>query len=257
VDVRCEACGHLGPPAGVEPAQDGMVLTCANCSHPNVIRFVEQKSTSPKSALAPSGLVEAVEADTPPPREETPPAPGAQERGLEPWLEFGLLPEPGAGVRCQKCVALVRGATHCPRCGLAVGVFSSAGRLAPWGVPVDEQTADQHQWTSSWEMFVEDRDEGALRASVEAATRAHLVDGVIRAFRLHLVEHSEDETVKEELRRIGNTLRAQAVKLQAQGEVELRTDLGRTSRWLLQITWMTAIVAFVVLIWIASFFLFG
>ena len=255
--MRCESCGHLGAPASVEPVQNGMVLVCANCGQKNRMAFGALKSGSPNSGPesgSQRGLVtpsDSLFADG------GPAARVSGESEMASSLDVGLLPEAGVGERCVKCVALLFGATHCPRCGLAVGVLSADEDLAPWGIAIEQQTEEARRWASKWRAFVETRDPSALRFSVEEAIRADLVEGVIRSFRKHLVSHPDDEIVIVELRRIGDTLRAHAVTVQAQGEVALRSDLGQTRRILRRLTWATIGVAIVVLSWIASLFLVG
>ena len=232
MEVRCEECGHIGQPASVEQREGRLALICAFCQHPNALDVGQQP--------------EPPQPETEPPQDEpstttNPPAPAAAApvaaappttRPAASLLDLErLIPEPGPGPRCRKCVKLLDPhQTSCSRCGLSV---AEAERYSPGEAPFEQPPAGREeaheQAVLLWESASQRLEPQDLDTFVALILEHDLAELGIRTLRRHLVDHPDDDVAKEQLRRIaesyqGRALQA-AVHIRRQGQ-----DLDRRAR---------------------------
>ncbi len=197
MEIRCSECGFVGKAAEVRPTDGGFGLVCAQCNHVNVASVSDGQGRD--------GEVAPKQADTGESSEEGPsPAEEFVSRSLE-----RLLPEPGEGRRCPKCVHLLDDDSiqHCTRCGLSLAESEKYEEgEAPWeqvGPTQEEVLAEARRlWRA---VLDEDRSE-QIEDFVDFVIANELIDFGIRRIQHFIVEHGENRHAVEGLRRLAKSL---------------------------------------------------
>lgn len=264
MEIRCTQCSHVGPAGEVRPTPGGVALVCENCGHPNPLDL-DDRPTSPGAGQAPhdeteeAGAEAAAKAAAPRPT----PAQPAQRPGHigEPWLRADaldkLMPQPGAGPRCPKCVRLVEpGADHCSHCGLGLDEAASyAAGQAPWEAPPAGKEAAAEQAELLWQSYQEAPSHERLDNFVDLVRGEDLLDLGIRKLRWHLVDHPDDAHARAQLRDLGESLQSRLIVAQVQAQAdaeEFRGEVDRAKRSIIYAAlafWGGIFLLFLVLFW--------
>lgn len=207
MDIRCNQCGHIGPAAEIKPTSDGVALICANCDHPNALDVgASAPAAAPRPAATPSRDAAALKA--------APPSADRQEReALTSAMLQRLIPTPGQGVRCPKCVSIVDGDdAYCAQCGLDLdGAYRHAPGDAPWErVPEAKQEAAS-QARLLWETTTQQWEGEHLSNYIELIQEAQLHEQGIRNLRLWLVEHPDDPLAVDALGELAKVMQTRMI----------------------------------------------
>lgn len=105
-----------------------------------------------------------------------------------------LIPDPGPGVRCPKCVSIVDGAdAYCAQCGLDLeGAYRHAQGESPWERVSEHQQAEAEQARLLWDATVKQWDAQHVSHYIELIEDAQLHEQGIRNLRFWLVDHPDD-----------------------------------------------------------------
>ena len=280
MEIRCEKCGHLGPAAEVKPVEGGVGLICGQCGHPNVIAMGSVGPTPEAATAKTSELEERSHGQAPMPI-RTKPSPGLEQdvavaetwtgralegsrkvqnkekEALSALMLERLLPEPGEGLRCPKCVALIAGDDeHCARCGLSLaeGLRYQRGEQ-PWEKPPVGREALWEQAWLLWESVEERGSSQKLEDFVAFVLDEGLIDFGIRRLQHYLVDHRDDPVARRGLaslsRQMEKTL--QVARTQAEAGAESFTgEVKRFRTWLMLGTllfWVVILLLLSVTFW--------
>lgn len=214
MEIRCEKCSHIGPAASVDAGADGVMLTCENCGHPNLL------STGASAETTPAGL-----------------GPGARDAAGV-WLRkdalVALVPAPGDGARCLKCAHLLEmdlGATpaaeqNCPRCGLnqAEAAHYAPGE-APWEQPAPGKEAQFEQAELLWSAIAAGDSQAGCDAQklenfVQFVLAEDLLELGIRKLRHHLVAHPDDPAATAQLGELAASMQSRVIVATARARAD-------------------------------------
>lgn len=197
MEIRCSRCSRIGVAAGVEPVAGGVGLVCAGCGHVNVASVGEGVD----GAVQESGVA----------------------RALEPAA--GLIPEPGEGPRCRKCLAILLGdAEFCPRCGLSIARAARfAPGEAPWEVAPPGKEAAHEEGRQLWTAVVEAGDGESLERFVDLVLDEDLIDFGIFKLQKYLIKYPGNPGAIQGLGRLSQRLERMAEVARSQAEVAGRS----------------------------------
>lgn len=247
MEIRCEKCSHIGPAASVDAGADGVMLTCENCGHPNLLRT-----------------------GAPPEKMPADPGPGARDAAGV-WLRkdalVALVPAPGVGARCLKCAHLLEmdlddtptAEQNCPRCGLnqAEAAHYAPGE-APWEQPALGKEAQFEQAELLWTAIASGQskaecDAQKLENFVQFVLAEDLLELGIRKLRHHLVSHPDDPAAIAQLSELAASMQSRVIVATARARADAQQfeqDVNRyRHRFLTVAVILTAIVlvAFIVI----------
>lgn len=256
VEIRCSKCHHIGPAAEVRPKGTRLELICANCGHANTLELgasSEATSTEVASDEAPERPIEESEeravAVVPAPDEvrvgeDDATAHAADVRaqtkaaravgGADATASKGaivdteqvmerMIPEPGEGVRCRKCAALLQPHhENCPRCGLNVAESHryDSGE-APWEQPPAGQEAAFEQAELLWESVTERWDAEHVGKFHAFVREEGLYEYGIRKLRFWLAEYPDDDLALEPLRDLAKLMQSRAIVATSQAQANV------------------------------------
>lgn len=261
MEIRCSQCDHLGAAAEVHQTDSGVGLVCEQCGHVNEVaadekseddgqRSIEQRTDGSLEASESEDRVDPTDFDLEglgggttggddglvgslgeigtrrifgDDDEPEPPEFDFDDDFVEASVQ-GLIPEPGEGARCRKCMSLLdEDAAHCPQCGLSV---AQAGQYpdgqAPWEQPPEGKTEEYRKAREIWGAVWSDDESESLEDYVDFVIEQGLVDDGIRTIQQHLVERPDDDNAVEALGRLAESLEV-AVEV-AQSQVEAKSD---------------------------------
>ena len=194
MEIRCSKCEFLGVATEVRPVDGGVGLVCSQCGHTNVVAMEDEQGRD--------GAVPGASEDEK--KDEGSAAEEFVRRSMK-----RLMPEPGEGQRCRKCLHLFEDehSDHCVQCGLSV---AQAERFddgeAPWEKVEAEQQEALAQGRQLWSAVLDDDREERIETFVDFVTANGLVDFGIRTLQQFLVDHRDDPEAVEGLRRLAKTL---------------------------------------------------
>ena len=212
MEIRCNQCGHIGPASGVHPTPQGVALICANCGHANTL---EVDAPAQGAAPAPSApLSEAPSAQAPATPKAPQPSADRQEReAMTRAMLERLIPEPGPGARCPKCIGKVSPQQDfCAQCGLDLqGAHRHAPGEAPWEAVADAKQEAASQARLLWETTTQRWDAQLLDNYVELIQEHELHEQGIRNLRLWLVEHPDDPLAIDALAQLAKVMQTRMI----------------------------------------------
>ncbi|AWV90118.1 hypothetical protein [Bradymonas sediminis] len=227
MEIRCEKCSHIGPAASVDAGADGVMLTCENCGHQNLLSTGPAEAAFEKSA-------EARNDDGAP---SSPGRHGARDAASL-WLRkdalSALVPTPGDGARCLKCVHLLgfdlaltpEPEQNCSRCGLNQAEAAHYGPgEAPWERPTPGKDAAFEQAELLWAAIGEVEPGSAaaehkLQNFVGFVVDEDLLELGIRKLRAHLVAFPEDETAVAQLGELATSMQSRVIVATARARAD-------------------------------------
>ena len=245
MEIRCEQCEFLGAAAEVRPTDGGVGLVCAGCGYVNLIAADGAQDTQGRDGVAkPMGEVGAGDA-----QEE-------QKQQRMGAVVDRLLPKPGEGRRCPKCLNLVgEEANHCSACGLDLGrAFEFDVGEAPWEQPPSGKEEQAAQARRIWDEALAGGERG-FEEFAEFCVEEDLIDLGIRWLQGHLVDARDDQAARDALGRLAKSLEASIFmarsRAEAQGEQFQETIKRARSRLLLGalIFWTLILLLFSWLFW--------
>lgn len=229
MEIRCEKCSHIGPAASMDAADEGVMLTCENCGHQNLL----SAGADPVGSEVAGGP-----AKTPTPRPG-----GGSAMGV--WLRKdafqALVPTPGKGARCLKCAHLLAmdlsqtpdEQQNCSRCGLnqAEAAHYAPGE-GPWEQPLSGKEAQTEQadllWAAIENTSGPETAPGAenpkfdekLENFVRFVVDEDLLELGIRKLRHHLVAHPDDKAATAQLRELAESMQSRVIVATARARAD-------------------------------------
>lgn len=248
MEIRCSQCDHLGEAAEVRPVDEGVGLVCGQCGHVNVAATSESNDDADRepSGQHPGAAAVAASIDDTAESGRSAVADSLKQMGADalfgktsevssPELNIGdefvetsiqrLIPKPGDGPRCRKCLALFDESTpeHCSQCGLSVVQADQyAPGQAPWEVAPEGKQDEQQQARRLWEAVYDDEQPQTLDEFVEYTVDEGLIDFGIRTVQKRLIEAPDDREAIEALTVLAEKLEV-AVEL-AKTQAESRSE---------------------------------
>ena len=210
MEIRCSECGHLGEASDVRPVDMGVGLVCGGCGYVNVV--------SSDSGDAPKERDGEVEKAT----TTSPSATAEQNDGVSDEALQRLVPEPGSGARCRKCLQLLSGrAEHCPRCGLSVVEAEAydAGE-APWEQPPEGKEDLMEEFQALFVSAVDDASAVSIDEFVDFAVQQGMIDLAIRRLQHHLIEDGDNDETLGGLERLAKSLEGAVMVARSRAEVK-------------------------------------
>lgn len=221
MEIRCSRCGHLGAAGSIANTAAGVELICAHCGHANTLDV-------PK---APAKLAEV-----------------ARQQTNDEWLSLDalqrLVPERGAGPRCQKCAALLdaRGGT-CARCGLN---DEEAQRFAPGEAPWERPPAGKEDVTAQamllWGSVEENATDENLQKFHDFVIAEQLLELGIRRLKFFLVDHPGHVLATTHLQEVAQSFQAKAIVARAHAEVRADNIVATTARARQIVLWLVFLI---------------
>lgn len=249
MEIRCKKCDHLGEAAAVRPVAGGVALTCAHCGHLNRLD-VDASPVDAGPAPAP-GPAKSPRSNKPELAEEAP-----KESRTAALLER-LVPEPGDGLRCPKCLKLVAAdEDNCSRCGLNIDEGARfANGEAPWDRPPRGKEEAFERARVFWDSIEERDDPEMLGSFVELVLEEDLLELGVRRLQRRLMKVPDDEIALEGLQRLAQRMERtiHIARTQAEARAESFTEgvqrfRSRMILWTLAV-WAVILVLFSVLFW--------
>lgn len=244
MEIRCTNCEHLGPAADVRPVAEGVGLVCEACGHINVVAPAGQEATESAASQQPGTQ-----------RDEQPTSVKAGAVSRDKTVAR-LMPEPGQGPRCRKCLTLLEGhQAHCPRCGLSVAEARTyeAGQ-APWEKPPPERQQAFSEAQKLWNL-VDCDDEPALAEFVAFVIDEDLLDLGVRNVQRHIIRCGPSTAARKALGQLAEHLDRAAALAQSQAQAQaddFRKDVEDVRSKLLKgalIFWTAIFLLFSLLFW--------
>lgn len=225
MEIRCEKCSHIGPAAAVDASDEGVMLTCENCAHQNLLSTGAPSTSTAADTLNPE-------------RKSTEHlGPGARD-AMGVWLRkdalVALAPTPGEGARCLKCAHLLGmdleetpdDEQNCARCGLnqAEAAHYTPGE-APWERPPPGKEAAFEQAELLWAAIDDadpDSEEAELKLEnfVEFVVDEDFLELGIRKLRHHLVRHPDDQAAIEQLGELAASMQSRVIVATARARAD-------------------------------------
>ena len=240
-----------------------MALTCANCGHENLLDVgSSEDSESPGEDSAEETGHEAKlseDFDRERARAVLDPRGPTEEEELARFREDAmerLVPEPGPGPRCPKCVHLLSPTdTFCGRCGLNV---DEARKYSPGEAPWEQAPADKDAvWEQAqllWSSLQEEWSDEKFRNFAAFVREEGLLEFATRKIKWRLVEEPEDEAAKELLAEIASELQSRIMVARAQARANVEQFSDVTQRAKTAILWTTLVLwLLILLILVASY----
>lgn len=259
MEIRCSECQHVGLPADVVQSDSGVLFVCANCGHGNGVDLGGAKP--PADGMSDSVLPEtraseatSTSADVPNLKQRVSKRPD--------WLDdetrARLLPEPGDGLRCPKCLHLLNeNATVCSRCGLdTVRARQFAPGDAPWEQPPKGKEGVFEQAELLWRSARENPSHESLEKFVSFVREEGLTELGVRRLREWLVDYPDDEQVVEWLEEIAASFQARIMVARAQAEVSA-DKFSETTEKFKRVLLVATAAYLTVLLAIALIYFFG
>lgn len=238
MEIRCTNCKHIGPAAEIKPGPNGVALVCENCGHENELNMGGAPTPAPASDTVASRFSGPVVPTSNAPVER----PSSVDLSADEVLQK-LIPEPGEGLRCPKCVALVRADDdHCPKCGLdLVDAARYPEGRGPWESAPKGREQSHEQALRLWGAATEAWSAESLEKFVNFVRDEHLHETGIRLLRMRLVDHPDDPLVIQHLEVLAHKMRSRLVTARAQAEVSAKSFENDVARWRVGLTVITLV----------------
>lgn len=244
------------------PKGGDVLLECANCGHPNVLGVgssgdPSRSSEADASELAGPGVAGPGVGDESFDRERArallnPKKPTPEEE-LDRFQEEAmarLVPQPGPGPRCPKCVHLVEpSAKYCSRCGLnVVAARAHLAGDAPWEkAPAGKEDAWE-QGQLLWASLEEDWTREKFENFANFVREEGLLEMATRKIKWRLVEEPEDEAARELLAEIASELQSRIIVARARARANVEQFSDVTQRAKTAILWTTLVLWLLILL---------
>lgn len=235
MEIRCTNCKHIGAAAEIKQGPGGVVLVCENCGHENALNMGGAPASDERAPSRFSGPVV-------PTTNVALERPSSADLSAHEVLQK-LIPEPGEGLRCPKCVALVRADDdHCPKCGLdLVDAARYPAGQGPWErAPKGKQQSHEHA-LRLWGAATDAWGAESLEKFVDYVRDESLHETGIRLLRMRLVDHPDDPLVIQHLEVLAQKMRSRLVSARAQAEVSAKSFENDVARWRVGLTVITLV----------------
>lgn len=256
MEFRCESCEHVGAASSVTPRGGAVLLVCANCGHENVLDVggpapAEDESVAESAQLDQNPDNERFDRDRA--RSILNPRGPTEEEELAKFREDAmarLVPEPGVGPRCPKCVHLMEPTNDfCGRCGLNVVDARKYGPgEAPWEKPPEGKETVWEQAKLLWDSLEDDWTEEKFRNFAAFVREEGLLEFATRKIKWRLVEEPEDEAARELLSEIASELQSRIMVARARAKANVEQFSDVTQRAKSAILWTTLVVWLLILL---------
>lgn len=257
MEIRCSECEHLGVAADVRQTDDGVGLVCDRCGHLNEVAAggesggtdgTDQGTTDADVGGEPGGVDGTPEIDL----DELGVSKSGGNDGLvdvlgevgttrlfgdddepeSPEFDFEddfaeasvrrLIPEPGEGERCRKCLSLLQDdRDHCGQCGLSIAeARKHPPGEAPFEQPPEGREEDLRRAEDIWEAVWSDDESESLEDYADFIIERGLVDHGIRNVQRRLVDHPDDREAIGALERLAESLEVAVDVARTQAEAQ-------------------------------------
>jgi len=248
MEIRCSSCGHVGV-ARVDVGADGVGLICANCDYRNVLDLggepVPAPRVTPPTSYPPRAIARKEEAKR------------VSEKAFEEEAFARLLPTPGSGPRCLKCMEILDAEfDHCVRCGLNV---EESRRFEPGEAPWEKAPLGREEsWDEAdlmWRRLEEDWGEERFQDFAECIRQLEAQDFAARKLKKRLVDYPDDELARNFLREIAAGLQSRVMVAKAQAEASAAQFSDATERARRVLLWVVGGMWAVIIILIVVYYL--